>query len=125
MQVEVPAQVLTPGMKHGAHAQLTIQPLGIAARRSQCGPHCLKKQPLDHVRMQRYPSIQVVRQGKHDVEVAHRQQVLVLPFSPAPGRPTLALWAMTITATVVPQVLVATAITLGLDRAHGRCAAST
>ena len=39
MQVDVPAQVLTGGVENRTHANLTIEPLGIAAKRLQRGPH--------------------------------------------------------------------------------------
>jgi len=59
-----------------------------------------------------------VRQGEHQVVVGHRQDRLALLIAPGLRRPPLALGTVTVTAGVIPGLLVVTLITVQMYAAQ-------
>ncbi len=66
------AESLPPGVQHSRHAQLTIQAFGVASKPIQRAPYGLEQQPIDQLRMQLHPTIELMRQGEHHMMIGHR-----------------------------------------------------
>jgi hypothetical protein len=114
VQMHMAPQLLAPGVEHRGHTQLSAEPFGIRTEGLERGPNCLEQQPVDQLRVQLYPGIEIVRQGEHQVVVGHRQDRLALLVTPGLRRPPLTLGAVAVTTGAIPRLLVVTVIAVQL-----------
>ena len=91
----------TPSMKHHGDAEFAAEPAGIAAELEQGLRRGLEQQPVDEGRMALGDSIELMRQGEHDMPVRDVEQVGALALDPSGLCQGLALGAVTIAARCV------------------------
>ena len=78
---------------HRGHPELAAEAFGIGAEARERGPHRLEEQRVDHLGVEVYPGVQVMRPGDHQVMVGDRQHRRLLPFHPQGAKqgPSMAL----------------------------------
>jgi len=101
VHVQVLPEILAPGVQHQGSGDLPTEPTRILAELEQRVGGGLEQEAVDRSRIGLCQHIQRVRQGEHQVEVRHRQQL-----GPPGSQPTflgqrLALRAMPVAAGVV------------------------
>ena len=111
MQVDMLTKVLPPSVQCSRHAHLAIQPLRVLPEGPERSPDGLEQQPIDQLGMQLYPAIEMVWQGENDMEVPHRDEIVLATLRPPACGAALALRTMPITATMVPMLLAIALIT--------------
>ena len=89
-------EVLTPGVKHGQEADCRAQVLGVRRDGQQRLGHCPEENAVDSPGILQRQAGDLLRQGKHHVEILYRQQ-FGLPF----GQPLGAGRALTLRATPI------------------------
>jgi hypothetical protein len=114
MQVHMLTQVLTPGVQHCCHAQLTRQSLRVMTQCIQGIPDTAEQSRVNHAWMKSYPTIQRMRQGKHQMEVAGIDHIGQFPLLPLLTGLLLTTGAMTITAGMVKHLFFPTFLALQL-----------
>ena len=70
-QVDMPAEVLSPGMQDGRHAQFTVQAFFVCRKGFQCVPYGCKQTLVYDIVMALHPGVQLMGQGKDQVVVWH------------------------------------------------------
>jgi len=73
VQVDMSAEVLSPGMQDGRHAQLTVQAFFVCGKGFQCVPYRFKQTPVDDIIMVLHPEVQLMGQSKDQMVVRHGQ----------------------------------------------------
>lgn len=116
-------QVLSPGMHDRCHAELAAEALGVSSKGLQRLPGGPEQQLVDHLGMQLHPAVEIVRQGKDQMAVGNRQDILLLAFAPASGGAALALRTVAIPAAMIEGNLNIAAVTPVLDATLCRCMA--
>jgi hypothetical protein len=121
VHMHVPPEVLLPGMQHQRERQLAAQPAGIGAELAEGGRCCAEEHLVDHPRALADQRVQRMRQGEHQMEIRHRQQLLAPFRQPVLLGAGLALRAVAVAARVI-HVSRHTAAVAGLDVAaeYGR-----
>ena len=118
MYVNVAAQILSPGMQHRRHAQLSTKVPCIASELVEGIPDGLEQAAVEYLRMQLNPAVQGMGQRKYQVEVGNRQQQGSLTVAPLLARAALALRAMSVTTAVITDRAGLAVITLHFHAAH-------
>ena len=72
MQMNVLAETLPPDVQCRGHAELALELTVTSAVVIEAFPDTAKQAMVNHFRMALCPTIQVMRQGKHQVVVGHR-----------------------------------------------------
>jgi hypothetical protein len=90
-------EVLTPTVKHGEEADCRAKMLGVRRDGQQRLGHCPEEDAVDYPGILQRQAGDLLRQGKHHVEILYRQQ-LGLPI----GQPLGAGRGLTLRATPVP-----------------------
>lgn len=123
MQVNMPSELLAPGVQYSRHAQLPFQfALG---QGFQTVPAALEQELIETATRMPYPGVEFVRKGKHQVEVRHRQELGFLLLTPLLAGMGLALGAVAITAAVIPGPVMLASWTGIMLAAQGRRSASS
>ncbi len=120
VQVDMLAEVLSPGMQHSSHAQVSIQSFWISCKGLERMPYNLEHLVINYLRVQLYPAIEFMWQGKHQVMIGDRQNVPLLTFTPPPGGPRLALRAMSIPTPMIQGELIVAVVALIRDTTQCR-----
>jgi hypothetical protein len=103
-------QVLTPGVQNGDKANLGAQVFGVGCDSSQSLSSGLKQNVVDHILVLECDRANLLRHGKHHMEILYRQQLGLTLRQPLGTRQRLTLGAMTISAAVIGDALVAAGI---------------
>src|ERR687891_39344 len=96
VQMHVPAQGLAPGVQYTGHAERSVQALGVSTEGIEGSPDALEQQRVDDLGMQLYPLVELMGQGEYQVIIRHRQERLLLVFTPHLLGPALAFGAMAV-----------------------------
>jgi hypothetical protein len=110
--MRVMQQVLPPRMQDCNEADLSAKMLGISCNGAQglgCG---LEQDVVDHRFVLERDGCDFLWDGEYHVEVFDRQKFSLPVLEPLVTRERLALWAMSVAATVVGDAVVAASITL-------------
>jgi hypothetical protein len=99
-------QRLAPGVQHGRNAQLGLEAVLTKLQQSLAGG--VEQQVVEGALVLLDQRVERVRQRKHQVEIRHRQQRLLLLGQPVFGRLTLAKRAMPVAAGMRHKVSAAT-----------------
>jgi hypothetical protein len=121
--MRVMVEVLPPGMEHRDGADLGTQMLGIGGDQVQGLGHRLEQQAVDKLLVMESDLANWRRQGEHEVEIGHRQQLGLALGQPLGGRRRLTLRTVPVAAGIIGDADLAAALTL-LDMApqSGRAA---
>ena len=98
MLMNMLAQVLAPGMQHQRHTHLTVQAPRITPKLFQGCRYSLEQERVDDLGVQLYPAIERMWQGKHQVIVGNRQDVVASAFQPSGAGRFLALGTVAVAA---------------------------
>lgn len=109
VEMDVLAEVLTPGVEHRSHAQLAGQAFRILSKTVKGVPDRLKQPVINDLRVALRPAIEAVGQGEHQVEIRRRQEVLPPSRQPVSRGAALTPGTMTIAAGAITRLLVVTA----------------
>src|ERR687891_2323276 len=100
VQMHVPAQGLAPGVQYTGHAERSVQALGVSTEGIEGSPDALEQQRVDDLGMQLYPLVELMGQGEYQVIIRHRQERLLLVFTPHLLGPALAFGALAVAGRV-------------------------
>ena len=100
VDMDVSSEVLLPGMQHQREAGRTTQPAWIGGKRGERVRDRAEQQFVERARVASGQTIQIVRQGEHQVEIWHRQQLAVPRGKPCFLGARLASRAMAVAAGV-------------------------
>ena len=106
------AQGLAPGVQHCGHPELAAEAFGIGAEARERGPRRLEEQRVDHLGVEVYPRVEIMRQGDHQVMVGHRQDGRLLPLAPGLRGPALAARTVAVAAGVVMRHLLSAVLAI-------------
>jgi hypothetical protein len=110
--MRVMQQVLPPRMQDCDEADLSTKMIGVSGNGVQCLGGGLEQDVVDHRFVLERDGCDFLWDGEHHVEVFDRQKFSLTVLEPLVTRERLALWAMSISATVVGDTLLAACITL-------------
>ena len=116
-------QGLTPAVQNGDHSGLSAQMLWISTDDADCLCCCLKQDVVDHCLVLEGDGGYGRWYREHDVEITDGEQIGFAIGKPLSARQTLALWAVSVTATAVGDADQATIVAL-LDVAAKSCGAA-
>jgi hypothetical protein len=110
--MRVMQQVLAPRMQDCNKANVSTKMFGISSNGAQCLGCGLEQDVVDHRLVLKRDGCNFLWDGEDHVEVFDRQKFSLTILKPLVTRKRLALWAMSISAAVVGDTVVATGITL-------------
>ncbi len=105
MYVWMQTQVLPPGMKNTDGS--TLNPVMAVAKRAQCVPHSSKQVTVKPFTIQHADTMECLRYGKDNMIMIDRISMIYSILDPERLFGTLALWTVTISATVVTDLILA------------------
>ena len=111
MDMRVQTELLVPSVQHAEKTNFRAEVSRIAAEGEQRVGGRAKQQRVDDARIALGERVQGMRQGEHDVEVLHEEQLGTAAGEPALFRERLALRAVPVAARVVGEALRPTGIT--------------
>ena len=97
VQVDMSAEILSPGMQDRCHAQFTVQAFFVCGKGFQCVPCRCKQTRVYDIIMALHPGVQLMGQGENQMVVRYGQQFFLLCLTPLSGGFLLALGTVTIT----------------------------
>ena len=121
VHMDVPAQVLRPGVQHEGEGGRGVQPAGVGGELGEGGRRALHHRAIGPARMELRQIVQGMRQREDEMAVRHRQQLGQLCLAPGVARAALALWAMPVAAGVEQPLLAPTLVALLHLASEGRC----
>ena len=98
MDMDVPAEVLSPRVQHHGDAGLPAEPAWIAPELEQRLGGGLEQQAVDERGLAPGEGVEFVRQGEHDMPVADVEELVALALDPAGLRERLALGTVAVPA---------------------------
>ena len=117
MDMRMQTQVLSPGMKNTDGSALS--PVMTVAERAQCVPHSSKQVIVKPFTIQHADTMECLRYGKDNMIMIDRISMIYSILYPERLVGTLALWTVTIAATVVADLIATTMVTPILMTAKG------
>jgi hypothetical protein len=109
MYVWMQTQVLPPGMKNTDGS--TLNPVMAVAKRAQCVPHSSKQVIVKPFTIQHADTMECLRYGKDNMIMIDRISMIYSILYPERLVGTLALGTVTISATVVADLILAAMVT--------------
>jgi len=101
VNMDMPPEVLLPGMQHQRKAGRPAQPARVGGERIQRIRHRAEQQFVKRARIASGQRVEGVRQGEHQMEIRHRQQLPPPRREPRLLGARLALRAVTVAAGMV------------------------
>jgi len=123
MDMDVPPEVLLPGVQYQREARCSAQPARVGGERIQRVRRRAKQQLVQRARIKSGQPVEGVGQGEHQMEVRHRQQLPPPRREPRLLGARLALRAVTVAAGMV-AVAQHAAVVAALDMSAQRLGAA-
>jgi hypothetical protein len=111
MEMRVMVELLTPGMEHGAAAEVCPKMLGGASDILECLCHGAKEQAVEHAGIVETQGAEGVRQGKHHMDVRNVKDLALSGREPGGLCGAVALGAVPIATGISAALFVATLVT--------------
>jgi hypothetical protein len=120
VHMDMPAQVLRPGVQHQGEGGRGAQPAGVGGELGERGRSALHQGAVDPAGMELRQAVEGVRQREDQMAVRHGQQLGQLGLAPGIARAALALRAMPVPAGMEQPLLAPAAVALLHLAAQGR-----
>ena len=123
VQVDMLAEVLPPRVQYRCHPQLPVEAFAVMPQRVERVPHAAEQGMVNHRRVQPDPTVQLMRQGEHQMEVRCRYNIGQFTLLPLLAGLLLATRAMAVAAGMVKRDFLAAFPTAQLETTQGSGAA--